>query len=367
MRTRTYDKFFFGIVLILVFVGLFIFTSASLGIFEEGVSNYLSVVVKQIVLGLMLGMTAMYGMSLVYYKEWQKYAGHIFLASIALTLLVFVPKIGVNTLGASRWLNLGFISFQPSEFLKLGFVIYFASWLASKKDAVTRFKDGFLPAMLILAIPAIILLKQPDMGTLLCILLAGISMFFVAGGRWKHLALLALSAVVGLVIIVSVRPYAMARITTFIDPQSDPLGAGYQIRQALIAVGSGQIFGRGFGQSIQKFNFLPEPLGDAIFAVAAEEFGFVGSTLIVLLFLAFTLRGLRISARAPDQFSRLLSLGIVILISSQSFINIGAMLGILPLTGVPLLFISHGGTALLFSLIEVGLILNISKFSINQK
>lgn len=367
MATRTYDKLFFGIVLILVFVGLFIFTSASLGIFEEGVKSYLTVVVKQIVLGLMLGMAGLYGASLVYYKNWQKWSGYIFLASIFATLLVFVPKIGVNTLGASRWVDLGFISFQPSEFLKLGFVIYFASWLSSKKEAIYRFKDGFLPALLIMLIPAVILLKQPDTGTLLCILIAGVCMFFVAGGRWLHLGILCLSGILGLMLIVSIRPYAMARITTFLDPTSDPLGAGYQIRQALIAIGSGQVVGRGFGQSIQKFNFLPEPLGDAIFAVAAEEFGFIGSVLIILLFLAFTLRGLRISARAPDQFSRLLSLGIVILIASQSFINIGAMLGILPLTGVPLLFISHGGTALLFALIEIGLVLNISKFSISKK
>ncbi|MDO8493560.1 MAG: FtsW/RodA/SpoVE family cell cycle protein [bacterium] len=360
---NNYDKLFFAIVLILVFGGLFIFASASLGIFEEGVSNYLTIVIKQVVFGLIFGMAALYIMSGIYYRDWQKWAPHIFLLSIVTTLLVFVPKIGINTLGAKRWIDLGFISFQPSEFLKLGFVIYFASWLSTRKEAITDFNRGFLPAMLILAIPSIILLSQPDTGTLLCILLAGISMFFVAGGRWKHLMLLILSATIGILILIAVKPYALARVTTFLDPQADPLGAGYQIRQALIAIGSGQTFGRGFGQSIQKFNFLPEPLGDAIFAVAAEEFGFIGSTILVLLFLAFTLRGFRISARSPDQFSRLLSLGIVILISAQSFINIAAMLGIVPLTGVPLLFVSHGGTALLFSLIEVGLILNISKFT----
>lgn len=367
MATRTYDKLFFGIVLILVFVGLFIFSSASLGIFEEGINNYLSVVLKQIVLGLLFGMASLYATSLIYYKNWQKWAGHIFLASIFVTLLVFVPKIGVNTLGASRWIDLGIISFQPAEFLKLGFVVYFASWLAGRKELIFRFKEGFLPAMLIIAIPAVILLNQPDTGTLLSILSAGIAMFFVAGGRWQHLSLLSILIIVGLAIMIFLRPYAMARITTFLDPSSDPLGAGYQIRQALIAIGSGQFSGRGFGQSIQKFDFLPEPLGDAIFAVAAEEFGFIGSSFLVLLFLALALRGFRISARSPDQFSRLLSLGIVILISSQSFINIGAMLGILPLTGVPLLFISHGGTALLFALMEIGIVLNISKFTVDKK
>ncbi len=362
-----YDKLFFSIVFILVFGGLFIFSSAALGIFEEGIDNYLSIVLKQILAGLILGMAALHLMSRIYYKNWQRWAAPIFLFSIVITLLVFIPKLGVTTLGARRWLNLGVISFQPAEFLKFGFVIYFASWLASKKEAITRFKAGFMPGILIMAIPAVILLSQPDTGTLLSILLAGLSMFFMASGKWQHILLIIFLALIGLGIVISVRPYAMARIATFIDPQGDPLGAGYQISQALIAVGSGGLTGRGFGQSIQKFNFLPEPLGDSIFAVAAEEFGFLGSTLIILLFLGFTLRGFRISTGAPDQFSRLLVVGIVILISSQSFINIAAILGVLPLTGVPLLFVSHGGTALLFSLVEVGLILNISKFSLNKK
>jgi len=215
--------------------------------------------------------------------------------------------------------------------------------------------------MFIMAVPTVILLSQPDTGTLLSILIAGLSMFFVAGGRFRHLLFLTVIAAVGIGVIIFTRPYALDRVRTFIDPSADPLGSGYQIRQALIAIGSGQLSGRGFGQSIQKFSFLPEPLGDAVFAVAAEEFGFLGSIFIVFMFLAFTLRGLRISGRAPDQFSRLLALGIVILISSQSFINIAAMLGVLPLTGVPLLFVSHGGSALLFALAEVGVVLNISK------
>lgn len=366
-RRNNYDKLFFAIVLILVFGGLFIFASASLGIFEEGISNYLSIVIKQVVFGLIFGMTALYIMSGIYYKRWQGFAPHIFLLSIVATLLVFAPKLGIDTLGAKRWVDLGFISFQPSEFLKLGFVIYFASWLSAKKDSINDFKSGFLPALLIITVPVLILLKQPDMGTLLCILAAAAAMFFISGAEWRNLAFLFLAGLIGVMIFVYIKPYAMARIITYLDPQSDPLGSGYQIRQALIAVGSGRVFGRGFGQSVQKFTFLPEPLGDAIFAVAAEEFGFVGSSLIVLLFLIFTLRGFRISARAPDQFSRLLSLGIVILISVQSFINIGAMLAITPLTGVPLLFVSHGGTALLFALIEVGIVLNISKFVISKR
>ncbi|MBI3633058.1 MAG: cell division protein FtsW [Candidatus Vogelbacteria bacterium] len=367
MQGKSYDRLFFTIVVILVFSGIFIFSSAAQGMIEEGITSYLFILFKQFFLGLLLGSLALFVISKIYYKNWLRYSTHIFVFSVILTLLVFIPKLGLNALGAKRWIDIGFISFQPSEFLKLGFVIYFASWLSYKKDKIQSFRNGFLPAMLILAIPSIILLSQPDTGTLLCILIAGVAMFFVAGGRISHLSLLLFVAILGIGIVILTKPYAMARISTFLNPQADPLGAGYQVRQALIAIGSGQITGRGFGQSIQKFNYLPEPLGDAIFAVYAEEFGFIGCIIIVLLYLAFTLRGLRLSCRSPDQFSRLLALGIVILISAQSFINIGAMLSILPLTGVPLLFISHGGTALLFALAEVGLLLNISKFSNTKK
>ena len=367
MRSVGYDRLFLAIVLVLVIFGLFIFSSAASGIFKEGVQNYMFVVLKQIIFGLLFGLFAMHLTSNIYYKEWQRYSLPIFISTIIITLLVFIPGFGINTLGAKRWVDFRFISFQPSEFLKIGFVTYFASWLNSKRDSVIKFREGFIPAMLILAIPSTILLSQPDTGTLLCIIMAGIVMFFIAGGRARHLLLLLLIGLIVFSIILYLKPYAMARITTFINPGSDPLGAGYQIRQALIAVGSGRLLGRGFGQSIQKFNFLPEPLGDAIFAVAAEEFGFIGSVIIVLLILAFVLRGFRIANHTPDQFSRLLVVGIVILIGAQSFINIGAMLGVLPLTGVPLLFISHGGTALLLALSEVGIVLNISKFAQTKK
>ena len=361
MRRASYDKLFFYVVLILLLFGLFIFSSAALGRLENGAKDYWLIVSKQAVIGLVLGIAVLQMTSRINYKNWQRWSLSIFILSIVATLLVFVPGFGVDTLGAKRWIDLGVVSFQPSEFLKFGFVIYFAYWLWSRGETITRFKDGFLPAMFIMAVPTVILLSQPDTGTLLSILIAGLSMFFVAGGRFRHLLFLTVIAAVGIGVIIFTRPYALDRVRTFIDPSADPLGSGYQIRQALIAIGSGQLSGRGFGQSIQKFSFLPEPLGDAVFAVAAEEFGFLGSIFIVFMFLAFTLRGLRISGRAPDQFSRLLALGIVILISSQSFINIAAMLGVLPLTGVPLLFVSHGGSALLFALAEVGVVLNISK------
>ena len=187
-------------------------------------------------------------------------------------------------------------------------------------------------------------------------------MFFVAGAPLRHLALAALVCLVLLAALVFFRPYLKERLLTFLQPASDPQGAGWQIQQSLIAIGSGGGFGRGFGQSVQKFSYLPEPVGDSIFAVASEEFGFVGAALLIALFLAFLMRGLRIATHVPDSFGGLLALGIVILISLSAFVNIASMLGLVPLSGLPLPFVSHGGTAMLLALAEVGIVLNISRY-----
>jgi cell division protein FtsW len=192
--------------------------------------------------------------------------------------------------------------------------------------------------------------------------LASLAMFIVAGGRWLHVAAIGALCIVGLLVLTMMRPYLKDRLLTFINPAGDPLGSGYQVQQSLIAIGSGGVFGRGFGQSIQKFNFLPEPVGDSIFAVFAEEWGLVGSTLLILLYLFFAFRGLRIASRANTPFASLLATGIIVLIVSESFINIASMLALFPLSGTPLLFVSQGGTALLFTLAEVGIVLNISRF-----
>lgn len=284
-----------------------------------------------------------------------------FVGSLILTALVFVPAIGFSYNGAHRWIHILNFSFQPSELLKIGFVIYFAAWLGSIKDKVTTWKYGTWPLVAFLSVVGAILLKQPDTATFGVIFFAIVAMFIVAGGRWLHIGILSLIGVVAITVLFFTRPYIADRIETFLDPSRDPLGSGYQIQQSQIAIGSGQIFGRGFGQSIQKFNYLPEPVGDSIFAVAAEEFGFVGGSILIVLYLLFGIRGLKIAANAPDNFGRLLTVGIVILVVSGSFVNIASMLGIMPLSGLPLLFVSHGGTAMFFALAQVGIILNISK------
>ncbi len=346
---------------ILVIAGYLIFVSASFGLLSKQAIKYGSVAFNQTFFGLFLGSLACIVTSRIDYKLYRKFSLYIFILSALATLLVFVPHIGIAHGGAHRWIYIGSVSFQPSEFLKIGFIIFFSAWIARVKDKAADFKHGLLPFIILTVITGAILLKQPDTDTFLITVFAGLAIYLAGGGRWKYIFILAICGTIGLGVIAYERPYVMSRITTFMHPDQNALGSSYQIQQSLIAVGSGGFSGRGFGQSIQKFNVLPEPIGDSIFAVASEEFGFVGSVGIILLFLFFAFRGLKIASVVPDTFGRLTVVGIVILIVSQAFVNIGAMVGVLPLSGITLPFISHGGTALFMTLAEVGIVLNISK------
>ena len=253
------------------------------------------------------------------------------------------------------------MSFQPSELLKFAFIIYFAAWCASVKDKVKTFKYGIMPLLILYAVVGGLLMLQPDTDNFFLIIITGIAILTTAGGKWRHLLLIALLGVCMLGVIAIAKPHVMRRLTTFFNPQVNVLDASYQVRQSLIAIGSGGMFGRGFGQSVQKFTYLPEATGDSIFAVVGEEFGFVGSVVLLGLFATFTIRGLKIASRVPDTFGRLTIVGIVIMIITQSFVNMGAMLGVVPLSGITLPFVSHGGTSLFATLFEVGVILSISK------
>lgn len=346
---------------ILVVAGFLIFSSASLGLLSKNTVKYANVAFNQTFFGLFLGSLACLVTSKIPFQFYKKNAFFIFLGALILTLLVFVPGIGLSHGGAKRWVSFKLISFQPAEILKIAYVIYFAAWVARAKDKIKSFSHGLLPFVIITGLVGAVLLAQPDTDTFMVTVAGGLGIFLAGGGRWRHILLLLLVGVVGLGVVAYSRPYVMSRITTFISPDKNAQGSGYQIQQSLIAVGSGGFYGRGFGQSIQKFNFLPEPIGDSIFAVSAEEFGFIGSTLLILLFVFFALRGLKIATNVADPFGRLLIVGIVILIISQAFVNIGAMVGILPLSGITLPFVSHGGTSLFIALAEAGIILNISK------
>ncbi len=361
--SKKIDRPLLIIIILLTSFGILAFLSASLGLLAKEGVRYSSIVLNQIGFGLIGGLILMYITSQIPFKFWKVYSFWFFLVGVILTVLVFTP-LGFESAGAKRWIHIGSVSFQPSELLKFGYLFYLAAWLslAISRNKIKSFKTGTLPFAIISAIVASILILQPDNDTMVITILAGLIMYFISGSNLKHFLLVIIMAlIVGAGIIYS-KPYVLERITTFLNPSENSLTSGYQIQQSLIAIGSGGVAGRGFGQSIQKFNFLPEPIGDSIFAVISEEFGFIGAFLLVSLFLALLIRTIRISLLIKDHFGRLLLVGIAILIVSQSFLNIASMLGIFPLSGLPLLFVSHGGTALLFTLGASGIMLNISKF-----
>lgn len=351
------------LIALLVTVGFFLFSSASLGLLAREGARFSSVAFSQLVLGIGCGSLALVIISNIHYRYLKKYSIYFFALSAILTLLVFVPALGFSSGGATRWISLGPVSIQPAEVLKIGTILYLASYLANMRAKLDKLRTGIIPFALILMVPAILLLLQPDTSTLVVITFAGAGMFFAAGARWRDIGILVLVAIIALGALVTVRPYVLDRITTFLHPTADQLGSGYQIKQSLIAIGSGKIAGRGFGQSVQKFGYLPEPTGDSVFAVAAEEFGFIGAVLILALFIGFVVRSLWVAVRAPDYFGGLVVIGITLLISIQALINMASMLGVIPLTGLPLPFISHGGTAMLVMLASMGIILNVSKYA----
>lgn len=361
MKRTKVDIPFLVSVFILVIFGYIIFTSASMGLLSKQPEKYADVAFNQTLFGLLLGGIACFIASKINYKIYKKYSIYLFALSALLTLLVFVPGLGFEHGGAKRWLYFGGFSVQPGEFLKLGFIAILSAWASTARDKFGTFKFGFLPFMILSGVTGAILLSQPDTDTFITIVSAGLAIFIAGGGRWRDLFLGLLIAVLCVIALAYTKPYIMNRINTYLNPSENSLGGGWQIQQSLIAIGSGGFAGRGFGQSIQKFNVLPEPIGDSIFAVASEEFGFLGSTFIVLLFVFFAFRGLKLAVKTADPFGRLMVVGIVILITTQAFINIGAMVGVIPLSGITLPFVSHGGTSLFITLFMMGIVLNISK------
>ncbi len=297
------------------------------------------------------------------YHFWKKIAVPFFIVSIVLALIVFIPHVGFNYGGATRWINLGFFLLQPSEILKLSLIIFIANWFEEKRKNITSFKNIFVPFCLIIVAIGAIMMKQPDMGTFMVIACTAFTMYFIAGARPIHIGAMIGGGLAAIMLLIKAAPYRMSRFLVFLNPESDPQGIGFHINQALIAVGSGGLLGRGFGKSGQKYTgYIPEAAGDSIFAIIAEELGFVKVIIFpVLLFVLFAWRGYRIAKNASDFFGKLLAFGITSWIIFQAFINIATMLSLIPLTGVPLPFISYGGSSLIINLTAIGVLLNISK------
>jgi cell division protein FtsW len=354
------DKVFLGIVVLLLVVGAFSFVSASFGILAKNTSKFYGVLLNQ-GLGLLIGSFVVWFTSKVDYNIWKKYAFYIFFLGLIAVGLVFVPGLGFSHGGATRWLSLGPFSFQPVELFKIGFVIYFAAWLGYTKTEIKKMKANIWPLLLLFLGGVFLLIKQPDTKSLILMVATGSTMAYLAGLPKKYIAGMFLVGIIGFGGLIYTKPYLLDRIQVFLDPSIDPQGSSFQLQQSLIAIGSGGVFGRGLGQSIQKFSYLPEPQGDSIFAVMGEEFGFVGSTFVILLYLAFIGRAFWIARRSPDNFGKLAVSGLAILMFAQSFLNIFSITGLFPLTGVPLVFMSHGGSALIISLFAVGVILSVSR------
>lgn len=349
------------ILSLLVCGGFFVFASASLGLLAREGARFSSVATSQILFGIVGGAIALTVTANVHYRVWRKYAFYIMLLGLAITALVFTP-LGMEHGGARRWVDLGIASFQPAEFLKFAFIIYIATWLSGMQKHVETFTKGMLPFFIIIGIVGGLMLMQPDTDTFAIMAATAVAMFITAGGRWRDVFITGLIGLMLFAALLFMRPYLMDRITTFLNPSLDPQGQSWQVRQSLIAIGSGGYLGRGFGQSIQKFEYLPEPTNDSIFAVLGEEFGFVGSVIVVMLFALFSMRGMKIAVEAPDLFGTLLVVGITTVIVLQAFLNMAAMVALAPLSGLPLPFVSHGGTALLATLGGVGIILNVSRY-----
>lgn len=355
------DKPLALLVAFLLVGGALVFASAAFGLLARGASGVTSAALNHMLFGIGGGLAALLIAYSIDYRTWRRFAPHLYVAALIVTALVFVPHLGFEHGGGRRWIIIFGTSLQSSEALKIGIVIMGAAYFAAVRTRAQTLTWG-LGGFLAIVLPAVVLLVlQPDIGTLGVICISFFVVYFAAGARLRDVAVVACIGVLCLSALVMVKPYMRDRVMTFLNPAQGQLSEGYQIKQSLIAIGSGGLAGRGLGQGVQKFTYLPEAMGDSIFAVAGEELGFLGSSVIILAFLLFALRGLTLAASAPDLFGSLLAIGISTYLAIEAFINIASMLGLAPLTGIPLTFISQGGSAMLVSLGSAGILLNISR------
>jgi cell division protein FtsW len=349
---------------LLLAAGLAVLWSASTAEAKQtfGDTNYY--IIHQLTRGVLIGLVAMFIFSKVDYHKLKKPAGIFVIGSLLLLLALKVPGLGFTANGATRWLDLGPILFQPSEFAKLALIIYLAAWTSNHNRVGSHsFVNSIFPPLLLVATMAGLVIFQPDLGTAIAIVSISMLMFFVGGARLRYLAWTAAAGIIAILGLIIVEPYRMRRITAFLNPAADTLGVSYQINQALIAVGSGGLFGYGYGLSRQKHFYLPEAINDSIFAIMAEELGFLRVGAILLLFAALIYRGVQISLHAPDSFGKMLAVGLTGLFAISLLINVGAILGLIPLTGIALPLFSYGSSAMIVNLAAIGILLNISKQS----
>ncbi len=351
------DWYLLGSVIFLLFFGvLMVYNASSVSALRDFGDKFyfLKEQIKWVILGLLaLGFFTFFDYRLLY-----KFSPLILIIAILGLVLVFVPGLGMKASGAHRWINLGVAILQPSEFAKLALIIYLSAWFASKE------KGRLLAFGLLLGVFVGLILLEPDMGTAVILGAVAIVLYFLSGAPFWHFLSFAPLVLFCVFALTKIAPYRAKRLTTFLDPASDPLGASYHLRQILISLGSGGLFGVGLGASRQKYSYLPESTTDSIFAVIGEELGFFGSTILIFIFIFIFIRGFKVAFLAKDQFGKLLAVGLSSWLAVQTLVNLGSMTSLNPLTGVPLPFISYGGSALISEMIGVGILLNIRKQNI---
>ncbi len=364
-RFHAPDLVFLSCFAFVAVFGLVMLSSASSAVAFQRFGDNLYYVMHQLLYGFIPGVMLCIVMATIDYHKWRRWGFTIFVVSIGLLIAVLIPGLGESYGGARSWINLGFVTFQPSELTKLAFIMYLSAWLEKRDKKVLKdFSDGFLPFLTSLGIVMFLMLKQPDVGTMTVIVMIALMVYFAAGADLKHLFGFGAFCVMGLLVLIKIAPYRTARLTVFLHPELDPQGIGYHINQALLAIGSGGMFGLGFAHSRQKHLYLPEVIGDSIFAIIAEELGFVVVCVFLAILFTMIYRGYKIARQAPDNFGRLMAVGIMSWIGFQSVINIAAMVGLLPITGLPLPFVSYGSSALWALFAGVGIVINISRQTI---
>jgi len=347
------DYVLLGTVLALVIFGLIILASASIAQSFQKHNEPYFYLKHQLLFGVLIGLIGFFIAQKINYQIWRKLALVIFILGLLLLGLVFVPNIGLGNSGARRWVQIFGFSFQPAEIVKLCLIIFLASLLSKHVKLIVFL--GWL------ALISLFFIFQPDIGTLGLIIIFSLVMYFIAGAKLKHISIVILTGAIALIGLIKLAPYRLNRLLVFLHPEIDPQGIGYQINQAFLALGSGGLFGLGLGHGQQKYNYLPATATDSIFAILGEELGFIGAVFLLVLFIVFALRGFRIADKAPDKFGQLLGAGITSWLIFQAFINIMAITGLMPLTGIPLPFVSYGSSSMIVSLVSAGILLNISK------
>lgn len=351
---------FFTVIALLGFGVIMVYSSSAVSAYVNFNDSYYFL--KRQIVWAALGIAAMLVTMNMEYHVWKRFAKPLLAVTLLLLILVLIPGLGKVVNGARRWLGFGSLYLQPSEFAKLSMVLFSASSLAFCQERITHFVKGLLPQLVILLVVFGLILKEPDLGTALAIGGTVFILLFTAGAKMTHLIGLGIIGIVGIIGAIIAEPYRLKRLFAFSDPWADPLNSGYHIIQSLYALGSGGIFGVGLGRSREKFLYLPEPHTDFIFAILGEEFGFIGTFTVIVLFFLFAWRGFRVAVSAPDIYGSILAAGLTTMIILQALMNVAVVTASMPVTGIPLPFISFGGSALIFTLAGVGILLNISKY-----